>query len=841
MLINQLNFYKLILTFILCLLIDQVSAQNGLGFASHEVVQDKRTSLSLFPNDPLCMQGDFEISFDICFYPHQENYFGYIARIIDDDGLSVDLVYDRKFKIVIGEKLSSLEVSIPNERLFSKWTRINIGFDVSKGLLKLECNGDRMEELVPLLDNRCHRIYFGAIDYKHYSSTDVPAMKIKDVRISRENKPIYYWPLDEKDGALPLDQLNHAQAWASNPLWINKLHFDWQPLWHLTTSGNASFAFDSKSETIFLVGSDSLISYNILSKRKEVLSYNSGKLHLPDGNQSIYDTITNSLINFDVDQQKALRFDWHTNRWSDTYLYPADKTNHGHANKFLSGVDSALYVLGGYGNFSYKNDVHRFLVKESRWELIDSQAHNLTPHYLAALGVVKSGAYILGGYGSLSGKQVLNPKNFYDLVYFDVAKKTFTKKMALSVLGEDFVFANSLVVDEQNGYFYALIFPKHRFQSRLQLIKGDLNKAEYSLLGNYIPYQFSDAHSFADLYYSYASKRFIAVTSYLNRQGITSVQIYGLAHPPLPLIRNSIEKKGYSYFTLIGVGVGLFSMLGIATVLLFKKKKNGLNRQDLNEASNLLTIEPLRQSAIEEEHLFLKIYLFGDLAVINTTGEDITKHFTPLLKELFLLILLYTLRSKKGISSEKLIELLWYDKSEESARNNRSANVAKLKQLIDKYSEIKLLKEGNYWRLDWPGDTYIDYSIYLDLIQVNREDKETILSCSEITKRGPFLMGIEYDWLDAFKSEISTKIISTYLQHIQSLALGGNADLVIALANEVFLFDPVNEEAVMLKCKALATIGQHSQAAHTFETFCKEYETLYGQKFDRDFKSIMLS
>jgi len=840
MLINQLNFYKLILTFILCLLIDQISAQNGLGFASHEVVQDKRTGLSLFPKDPFCIQDNFEISFDICFYPDQENYFGYIARIIDENGLSVDLVYDQKFKVVIGEKLSSLEVSIPNEHLFSKWTQIKIGFDISKGLLKLECNGERMEEPVSLEGNRCHRIYFGAVDYKHYSSTDVPAMKIKDVRISRKDKLVYYWPLDEKDGVIPLDRLNHAQAQVTNPLWINKLHFDWQALQHLTTNGNASFAFDPQSETVFLVGSDSLVSYNILSKKKEVFSYNSGKLYLPDGNQSIYDTITNSLLNFDVDQRRALRFDWHTNQWSDTYLYPADKTNHGHANKFLSGVDSALYVLGGYGNFSYKNDVHRFVVKKNRWELIDSQAHNLTPHYLAALGVVKGGAYILGGYGSTSGKQVLNPKNFYDLVYFDVAKKIFTQKMSLSVSGEDFVFANSLVVDERNASFYALIFPKHRFQSRLQLIRGSLNNPEYRLLGNYIPYQFSDAHSFADLYYSRASKRFIAVTSYLNKQGITSVQIYGLANPPLPQERRAVEKKEHSYFTLIGVGIGLLSVLGIVAFL-FKRKKNSLNRQNTNTASSLLITEPFRQSAIEEKHLSLKIYLFGDLAVINAAGQDITKHFTPLLKELFLLILLYTLRSKKGISSEKLIELLWYDKSEESARNNRSANVAKLKQLIDKYSEIKLLKEGNYWRLDWPDNTYIDYSIYLDLIHINREDKETIRSCSEITKRGPFLMGIEYEWLDAFKSEISTKIVSTYLQHIQSLALGGNADLIIALANEVFLFDPVNEEAVILKCKALATIGQHSQAAHTFETFSKEYEILYGQKFDKDFKGIMSS
>lgn len=809
-------------------------SQDGLGFASHEVVQDKRTGLSLFPNNAFCTGENFELAFDLSFYPNQENYFGYIVRIINDKGKSVDLIYDQDFRVVVGEKLSSLEFNIPNEHLFSRWTRINISFDVEKGELSLLYNGRELREAVPLAKDGCYRIYFGLIDYKHYSSTDVPAMKIKNVSISQKGKQLFHWPLKEKNGTVAYDNIKHRQALVVNPLWINKLHFDWQLVKQFRTSGTASFAYDQKTETVFLVGADSLITYNLRANRTTVKRYAGGRLHLPDGNQSIFDTLTNKLLNFSVDGAKTLTFDWASSSWNGDYAYPAEKTDHGHANKFICPLDTSLYVIGGYGNFYYKNDVYRYSLANEHWMLVDSQAANCTPHYLAALGAVRGGAYLVGGYGSATGRQVLNPKNLYDLVYFDAVTKKFIKKFELKAEGEDFVFANSLVIDTLNEQYYGLIFPKHKFQSHLQLIKGSLREPAYELLGNTIPYQFSDAHAFADLYYSPTDHRFIAVTSYLDEQGITSAQIYTLSSPPLPNVASElIVNKSASFPFLLMCGMALLFIAG-AVIWYIKRGKN---------ASHPIKDEQLEVAEAEltksETAVHTKIYLFGNLSILNLEGEDITKYFTPLLKELFLLILLYTIRWQKGISSEKLIEILWFDKSEESARNNRSANIAKLKQVLDKYSTLKLFKEGNYWRLVWASDTYIDYQLYLNLTQQKVANKALILACSAITKRGAFLSDIEYEWLDTFKSEVATKIVSVYLQQMQSLPIGNNADLLISLANEVFLFDPVNEEAVIIKCKALASLGQHSQAAHTFENFRKEYETLYGQKFERDFKSIM--
>ena len=72
-------------------------------------------------------------------------------------------------------------------------------------------------------------------------------------------------------------------------------------------------------------------------------------------------------------------------------------------------------------------------------------------------------------------------------------------------------------------------------------------------------------------------------------------------------------------------------------------------------------------------------------------------------------------------------------------------------------------------------------------------------------------------------------------------AVGGFALLgALSLAvGYIFYFDPVNEEAAILKCKALSSLGKHSLAKHTFESFMKEYKVIYGEDFKKDFHDIL--
>ncbi len=222
--------------------------------------------------------------------------------------------------------------------------------------------------------------------------------------------------------------------------------------------------------------------------------------------------------------------------------------------------------------------------------------------------------------------------------------------------------------------------------------------------------------------------------------------------------------------------------------------------------------------------------------------NEITKQFSPLVKELFLVILLYSIRWE-GISSEKLKELLWFDKPSESARNNRSVNIAKLKGILDKMKYCQVSKETGYWKIKIDYDKiHVDYTHYLAIIGNKRAlNKESITELAEITKRGNFLSNVEYEWLDSFKSEISNEIVDTYLRFAASVKISDDPEFLIKLANYIFYFDPVNEDAMIIKCKALAHLGKHSLAKTTYENFAREYNRIYGEDFQKDMPEVLHS
>src|SRR5258708_22889967 len=177
------------------------------------------------------------------------------------------------------------------------------------------------------------------------------------------------------------------------------------------------------------------------------------------------------------------------------------------------------------------------------------------PRDRAAEGANETGdcAYILAGYGSYSGQQILNPKNLYDMMLFDVKRRTFKKLFDLKAGKEEFAFANSLVINEKKKEYYGLLFNNDKYNSPLQLIKGSLRIPSLQLMGNRIPYEFHDIESFADLYFSPVTNKFIAVTFLEDSTHHTLANIYTLDGAPVPeeAVLTKAAPKGVSYYLCI--------------------------------------------------------------------------------------------------------------------------------------------------------------------------------------------------------------------------------------------------------------------------------------------------
>jgi two-component SAPR family response regulator len=235
------------------------------------------------------------------------------------------------------------------------------------------------------------------------------------------------------------------------------------------------------------------------------------------------------------------------------------------------------------------------------------------------------------------------------------------------------------------------------------------------------------------------------------------------------------------------------------------------------------------------------IYLFGQFQVFDKEGNDITRLFTPLLKELFLIIVLYTIRNGRGISSEGLNEILWHDKPEKDAKNNRSVNLAKLKAILEKIGNGVISKESAYWQFAIPDDDiYVDYKKYVSLLQhASDSGKEYIRPLVDIIKRGAFLSQTEYDWLDDIKSDISNSVLDLCLGYIKNISISKDPEFIIEITNCIFYFDQVNEDALTYKCKSLILLRRHTLANNTYLKFLKEYKDIYGTDLGKSFQEII--
>ncbi|MHA4809667.1 hypothetical protein ACX0G9_16255 [Flavitalea flava] len=853
------------------------SQSYGLQFSSHEAVQEKRTSLNLSTSESICFKNDAEISFDLSFAPLMETYFGYIFRLITTDNQNIDLIYNQRFQnfnFIIGETVSGT-FTIDSLKLYKEWNRITLVFKIKEHDI-LFYAGNRFigKGKVKYKDDLCFKLSFGTSSFDEFQTADLPPMSIRDIRMLENGKTKYYWPLSETSGETGMDSSHGKSAKVTNPVWIRPRYQNWELTRSFRVNGSPSVAFDPRDEKIFLVTTDSVFHFPASKGQLsgEKLAEKGGDLLA--GNQSVYSPLTNKLFNVYIDQRKVRTYHPETRKW-DLNFVTGPLTEFWHANKFFSYGDSSLYTIGGYGQLRYKNIVQRYRFPEKRWDTVKTEGDILSPRYLAALGATHNGdtAYIIGGYGSNTGDQMVNPKYNYDLLEYRVKERTFRTLYHFKEPDSPFCFANSLILDTEAREYYALIFANDKFNSKLQLIRGSLGSPGYTLLGDPIPYNFYDVRSFADLYYSPVTKKLVAVTLYTSKDTVTDVKIYTIAFPPNQLLSAvPVAEKSFPWRSLILVL--LVTAAGIYLFFRFKKKApqqgnlqernpqqtnhqtevsgQGILRQGTETGGGAalpISETGLRSPAIhslpanpvpqEGETPKSTIFLFGSFELYDKEGHDLTKLFTPLLKELYLLIGIYSLRSGKGISSEKLYSTLWRDKSNKDAQNNRSVNMVKLKAILDKLGPCGIVKEGDKWIFQYdPDQIRIDLAEFLPLLPpAQLLDKDNIRKLLKIINRGAFLTDTDYPWLEDIKSEISGKALD--LLSGATLQFSTDAELLLEISNGLFLFDSINEDALRIKCKSLSLLGRHSLAKATFEKFAKEYQQMYGEDFQQTFHEVI--
>jgi two-component SAPR family response regulator len=811
---------------------------SGLYFSSHEVIQDKRTTLNVTPVRPFQFSNGFSLEFDAKFR-RGDGYYGYIFRIIGDKKTNIDLISSQStspnFYLVLKDKVlfSFNWTDIPNGG-FDRWINIKMYINTHESKLSVSFNGNRHEAVVSDISTlRNFEVIFGACRNNSFVNTDVAPMSLKDVRIfDAKNKLINEWILSRHSQSVVYDEIKHEKAVVINPNWIIDSHVKWQKVRDLKIDNLLGITYDEENGRLFFVDNHAVYEYSNETSAFDTIEFAGGSPYLSMGNQILYNRYTHEIWSYDFKGKEISKFSFITRKWSFDGT-ATDEPAFWHHNKFISPSDSSLTTLLGYGFYTYKSIINHYNPELKVWDKID-RSDQIQPRYLSAAGFLSnSEMLVFGGYGSKSGRQELSPEHYYDLYSFNLSDYSFKKLWTLETPSRHFVPCEALITDQKTGNFYTLIYNNTNYATFLHLAKFDISNNKYQLYNDSIPYDFLDTKSWSSLFLDRKSQRLIAITSHES-----DVSLYSIMYPPL-MQEEIYQKVPVKINWLVWLsGILLAGITGLS-ILVFRRKKRPATTDEHRQKLDHPNIVPVKTF---ERKTSSSIYFIGGFQIYNSRGQNITAAFSPTLKQLFLYLFFNTIKNGKGISSVILDEVLWFDKSGESARNNRNVNISKLRSILDELEGVEVINENSLWKINLGNEVYSDY---LEIIGLLKKSKSANLTEDEIHQLisllsfGDFLPAVQTEWMDAFKSQFANEVIDGLTSIYNEDEVKNNFSLRYHLAECILVYDPLNDEAFALKCSVLYQLGKKGMAKICYDEFCNNYKNALGIKYPVSFNDTI--
>lgn len=855
---------QILLSVLLCM-VGKVDASSlydyGLSLKSHSVPGIERTTLYLDDNQPFSIKNDFIISFQM-YVRANEHDFGTILHLHTNTNQFIRFSFvageERHFPaLVLNEGI--ININSPIER--EKWLDVSLHLRLKDNVIEIDYDNKKISAMAPLQGVKSVTALFGQM--KEYLS-DVAPIDLRNVTITQDGKQIREWKLWKHNDTVCYDEIEGAVARAIHPVWLIDNHIEWKLVHQAKIPGKLDVAFNAREALFYLVRSQSIDVLDENGTLQKEIAIRGGYPAVEFPNHLLYDTLSNKLVSYYPKKGITSRFSFDTERWSNEIRNTEEASNYNHARTF-NPADSSFYFFGGYGFYQYRNDLYRMKYSTNQIEQVEYE-RPLYPRYSAAMAIVGDELYIFGGRGNKYGKQELSSHYYWGLCAINLKNKqsriVWQKNQPQE---EGTIMASTMYFEPSDSSFYAVSTNKGGVLWKISMkdsVYSEVSKPIY----NESTYQDSDF----SLYTSPSHGKLFLVLDKILSNHTHELAIYSIN---MPLVNEvdirqstageSINNRWYLY------AIGILLLLVLAGFVLYRFKYNGKNKkapatkkgtektvattgkvQSQSDVPESKTI-PKKEWMQESETIFTEtvnyydrsrasISLLGCFNVRDKDGNDITSNFTPRLKHLLILLILYTEKNAQGILASKTTEILWPEKEETAARNNRNVNLRKLRVLLESIGDMEVMIENNFLRIKWGTGVFCDYHTLITCTkQFEQEKSEELLNrILEILLYGPLLPNTILDWLDDFKDDYSSYSIDL-LKNLLDIEISRNhQDMIIRLADIMFLHNPLNEEALAAKCSVLVTQGKKGIARNLYDRFCKEYHDSMGETYKVPFADL---
>jgi two-component SAPR family response regulator len=166
----------------------------------------------------------------------------------------------------------------------------------------------------------------------------------------------------------------------------------------------------------------------------------------------------------------------------------------------------------------------------------------------------------------------------------------------------------------------------------------------------------------------------------------------------------------------------------------------------------------------------------------------------------------------------------------------------RLRKLLTDSTGIQITYSSNKkWNLVLPPSYTCDLESYEKVRQ--QLSKERNIANLQIFLNtlldGNFLSQTRNELIDNFKSEIENEII-LLLTDPEIIEIAKNTNRITPIITAAIRkYDPLSETALSLEINWLYSIGHHGRALDVYQKFCKDYEALYGEHFNRKMDKLL--
>ncbi len=742
--------------------------------------------------------------------------YGYVCRLIVNDTLSVDMIsnlgwsHGDNILLVSGGKTVVTLSNKDFKHLGEDWIDFSIDFDARHDMLGFRLDSLSFDVSRELPAVHSLEIIFGRTTKAGFASNEAPSMILRDVRLfDSERRMMASWPMYHHGKDFVLDSLHSRKAVVDGGEWLTDKHVIWKKLSSFLVGGQpAQTCFSSDGSSLYVAGTKTLCNFNFDSQELSEIPYLSGHpyisasdclLPLPDGE---------GLVSFSVSEGELNLYSFKEHSWTvDNPGFCLSLTQNSHAML----PDGRIILFGGYDEFHFNGRLFEYS-PGSGWNAKD-YTKEISPRYLSASCLIgNDDFYILGGYGSESGRQAESPGTYNDFFRINLDSEQVEKLCELKN-PDGLVFGSELVKDADT--WYALGFNNMLPITEAVLCAIDPVSGNITYLADRLPFNFKDISSSCGIARDTTRNQLVAFTVSSSGPELSKVDVYSIAYPPYP------SSAIFQEDTIINgryvlAAVLLAAALILAFVIVFLRRRN--------------------HSKTEEEYVPAEsgykgkgLYMLGSFRVIGKDGEDLSRAFPPGSRNLLLFILLNKMMGESNTTSRQLDEQLWEEDSDVVA-NKRNVALNRLRNQLRDIGFGNLVFASGEWSVELSEDVHTDLPKMMRLLNsintgISRDEK-AVRAFIRLGRNGSLLQNLFAPWLDSFKAQYDSSLGSA-AERLYPI-VETDPSLSLGIAEVMLASDPLDERAIMVKCRSLVSMGRSGLALSTYESYSSEYERLMG-------------